>query len=394
MKVSQQLIDGEWPIEQSVNFDGSAFPNHSQQSATEVFLTALERNGKLKRLRMSNMSLGMKLLPFFQRALVLNQELSSLELCNVKIVEAPLPEDFFTIAGIKELSITRCNIKQDVAMSVGQCIRSGHMKTLSLLNLSLEKECAKELMGAISRGSLSRIELRDVRMNSPTIIARMIQRLSKNQHLETLSLDHCGIDDQHVPALSAMLAFSSTSLKKLSLEMNNLNGDCIRKLRTNGLGRNQMLSSLTLSYNPIGDDGANELSDFLISNTGLKSLAMIECDVWDDGCRDFISKLPQMKGLKQLSVDSVWENHGALLLEAITQNFTLNQLWTTHSAMLIKCDPQWQKIGLLFRLNAAKRRILVETDVPGAAWPIVLEQSKDDASSIFHLLTHQPSVIH
>mmetsp|Transcript_27856 Transcript_27856/g.67775 ORF Transcript_27856/g.67775 Transcript_27856/m.67775 type:complete len:431 (+) Transcript_27856:38-1330(+) len=393
MKVSQQLIDGEWPIEQSVSFDGSAFPIHYQDSATEVFLSSVERNGKLRSLRMNNVSLGMRLLPLFQRALVVNQELSSLELCNVKIVEAPLPESFFTIAGIKELSITRCNIKQDVATSVGQCIRSGRMKKLRLLNLNLEKECADGIMDAIPHGSLSHIELRDTRIDA-SIVAQMLQGLSKNQHLETLYLDHCGIDDQHVHALSAILAFPSSSLKTLSLKMNDLNGDCIRKLRTNGLQHNQMLSNLILSYNPIGDDGASQLSDFLISNTALKSLSMIECDIWEEGCRDFIAKLPKIKNLKQLIVDSEWECHDALLLEAMSQNFTLNQLWTTHSAMLMKRDPRWQQIGLLLRLNAAKRRILVESGVPHAAWPTVLAQSKDDASSLFHLLTHHPSVIH
>ncbi|KAL3938599.1 MAG: hypothetical protein SGBAC_006516 [Bacillariaceae sp.] len=392
MKVSQQLINREWPTEQSVNFDGSAFPLHTQDSATEVFLSSVERNGNLKRLRMSNVSMGMKLLPLFQRALLVNEELSSLELCNVKISEAALPESFFTIAGIKELSITRCHINHDFATSVGQCIRSGRMSILRLLDLTLEKESAHGIMDAIPYGSLSHIELRDARIDTSTV-AQTLQRLSSNHHLERLHLDHCGIDDEHVPALSAILAFPSSSLKTLSLKMNDLNGDCIRKLRSNGLQHNHKLNRLILSYNPIGDNGAIQLSDLLVSNTSLKSLSMTECDVWDDGCKYFISKLSQMEGLKQLIVDSEWESHPALLLEAMTQNFTLNQLWTTHSAMLMKGDTQWQQIGLLLRLNTAKRRILVESAVPNAVWPTVLEQSKADASSLFHLLRHQPSVM-
>ena len=65
MKVSQQLIEQEWPKEQRVNFDGSAFPIHAQDAATEVFLSSVERNGELKSLRMSNVSLGLKLLTLF-----------------------------------------------------------------------------------------------------------------------------------------------------------------------------------------------------------------------------------------------------------------------------------------------------------------------------------------
>jgi hypothetical protein len=392
MDVCQQLIDGEWPTEQRVNFDGSAFPIHAQDSATEVLLSSVERHGRLTSLRISNVSLGLKLLPLFQRALVVNGDLSTLELCNVKIVEAPLPESFFTIAGIKELSIIRCTIKYDVASSVGKCIKSGRMKILRLLNLSLDQECSNEIMGAIPQGSLSHIDLREVRVNSSNL-EQMLRGLSANEHLESLYLDHCGIDDQHVPALSSMLASPSTCLKILSLKMNDLNGDCIRKLIKDGLQHNQALNSLILSFNPIGDDGVSALGDFLASNTSLRSLSMIECDIWEGGCRDFLSKLPKMLGLKQLIVDSEWESHDSLLLKAMAQNFSLNQLWTTHSSILTKNDPQWQQIGFILRLNGAKRRILVESGVPSSVWPLVLAESKHDPSSLFHLLTHQPNII-
>jgi len=390
MKVSQQLIDGEWPIEQSVNFDGSAFPSHAEDSATEVFLSSVERNGELKRLRMSNVSLDIKLLALFQRALVVNQELSSLELCNVRFVDADMPKTFFTIAGIEELSITRCTIQQEFATSVGQCIRSGCMKILRLLHLSLDDECAQELMTAIPKGSLSSLEIKHARIEA-SMVADMLQGLSQNAQLKTLHLDYCGIDDQHVPALSNLLSFSSTKLETLSLKMNDLDGECIGKLAKQGLPHNQALKTLNLSYNPIGDDGARHLSDLLVSNITLESLSMVECDIWDDGCAQFISKLPHIKGLKQLIVDSQWESHDTLLLEAMQQNYTLTQLWTQRSAWLMKQDPAWQQIGFLLRLNAAKRRILVERDVPLSVLPKVF--TSGDASSIFYLLTHQPSAI-
>lgn len=379
-------------MEQSVNFDGSSFPIRTQDAAIEVLLSSIERNGEVKRLRISNVALDMKLFPLFQRALISNRELTTLELCSLKIEEVALPESFFTVAGIKELSIIRCNIKQEVAKSMAQCIRSGGLNILRLTNLSLEQKCANEIMDAIPQGSLSHIDLREDRIH-PSILDRMLQGLSENEHLEALHLDHCGIDGQHVPALSAILAFASTNLKTLSLKSNNLNGECIRKLRNDGLQQNQNLNTLILSYNPIGDEGACEMGNFLASNKSLKSLSMIECDIWDSGCRDFISNLPKMRGLKQLIVDSEWESHSSLLLNGISQNFTLNQLWTTHSAMLMKQDNQWKQIGFLLRLNAAKRRILVESGVPHGLWPIVLAQSRDDASSLFHLLRHHPSIM-
>lgn len=391
-KVSQMLVDDDWPCEETIAFDGSWFQTNSVEDVLRVFLSSVKCNGKVRSLRLKNTSLDLKSQKLLLDALLSNQEIHRLELWNVS-TDNPcgcLNSSFFSHSNVEDLTLVKCKVEKETASAIGDKIRSGTLKKLKLINLAIEKE-SFALVESIAEGSLRNLEFRDIRVDNITL-SRIIRGLAFNEELESLHLHHCGIGVTFVEGLSSLLA-KNQSLKTLSLKRNELDGASIGIIKDRGLLHNHTLKSLNLSYNPIGDDGARHMKDLLASNTTIESLSMVECDVWNPGCVAFIQGLPKMKGLKQLVVDSEWENHAGILLPAIQVNMYLCQLWTSHSGILMKIDPQWKEIGFYLRLNHAKRRMLVEPSVPLSAWPHVLAQSTHDANVLYHFLTHKPDLI-
>jgi Ran GTPase-activating protein (RanGAP) involved in mRNA processing and transport len=392
IKVSQMLVDDNWPNEQPITFDGSGFPTNSLDAATRIFFSSVRRNGKVRSLGLKNATLCVKSQKILLNILSSNKDLRRLEFCNVSTNNPSgcLNDSFFSNSNIEDLTLHKCKINKEISSALGGKIRSGTLKKLKLVKLDLNMD-AMELIEGIGKGSLCDLELRDVRADK-RILSRLIRGLAFNMHLEKLHLQHCGIDATFVNDLCSLFA-KNQSMKSLSLYMNDLDGASIGILKDSGLQHNHTLKSLVLSYNPIGDDGARHLKDLLITNPTIESLYLVECDIWNPGCISFIEGLTKMQGLKRLVVDSEWEDHADILLKAIQVNFSLIQLWTDQAAILMKTDSQWKQIGFYLRLNHAKRRILVEPSVPVSMWSHVLAQSNRDANVLHHFLTHKPDLI-
>ena len=390
-KASHMLVEDAWPISRTISFDGSGFPFDTQDAANRIFLDAVKKNGKVTSIGLKNQTLGLKAQLAFLNIISTNSNLNRLNLCNVSTSD---PSDLvlnssFSNSNIQELTLQKCRINEEMALVLGQRIKSG-LKKLKLINLDLDIE-SLELIEGIVHGSLFHLELRDVRIEH-NLLMRLIEGLESNTCLEELTLEHCGIDSTDVEGLSKLVA-NNNVLRSLSLSSNNLDGESIGVLSEIGLRENKSLRKLILSCNPIGDVGAKHLTKLLISNPTIQSLSLVDCEIWSKGCTSIARGLAKMKGLKILIVDSEWENHADTLLTSMKSNYSLVQLLSDRTAMLMSSDPQWKQLGFYLRLNKAKRRILVEPGVPTSLWSQILAENNRDSTILYHFLSHKPELV-
>jgi Ran GTPase-activating protein (RanGAP) involved in mRNA processing and transport len=386
---SESTINDEWEKKEPLMFDGSGIQSNSLDAATRTFFSAVRRNGNVRSLKLRNISLGLESQEVFESILRLKENLQSLELYHVTTNSDP--SGFCLVNSyMEDLTLSKCQINQEIASVLGERIQSGQLKKLKLVNMDLGTE-ALELIDGITKGSLCHLELRDIQAEQK-IMSRLIQGLSLNSSIQTLFLDHCGIQAFSADDLCALVK-SNKSLRTLGLSLNDLDGHSVGILTENGLKYNRVLRKLILDFNPIGDVGAKHLTNLLISNPTISCLSLVECDIWSPGCATFARGLANMQGLKRLSVDSEWENHIDILLESMKTNLSLVQLWTDHSAMLMRGDLQWKQLGFYMRLNHAKRRILSEPGVPTSIWPSLLAESNQDAAMLYYFLTHKPELV-
>ena len=322
-KASHMLVEDAWPSSQTISFDGSGFPFDTQDAANRIFFEAVKQNGKVTSIGLKNQMLGLKAQLALENIISSNSNLNRLNLCNVSTSDpsALVLNSSFSDSNIQELTLQKCRINEEMALVLGQRIKSG-LKKLKLINLDLDIE-SLELIEGIVHGSLFHLELRDVIID-PDLLMRLIEGLESNVYLEELTLEHCGIDSTYVQGLSKLVA-NNNCLRTLSLSSNNLDGESVGVLSETGLRENKSLKKLILSCNPIGDVGAKYLTKLLISNPTIESLSLVDCEIWSKGCISISRGLAKMKGLKILIVDSEWENHVETLLTSMKSNYSLVQ---------------------------------------------------------------------
>eukprot|EP00980_Cylindrotheca_fusiformis_P014351 scaffold3827_cov179-Cylindrotheca_fusiformis.AAC.15 len=395
-RICTLLMEDKWPSEQPICFDGSGLIGNSLNAALGMFLYSLRRNGKVQSLDFKNITLDLKSQAMLKDVLSsgMNQ-IRRLELWNVS-TDSPhgcLDSSFFLSSSIEDLTLVRCKLNKESSSLIGKKMLSGSLNKLKLAKMELINDSVvmELLINGIVEGSIRELELRDIRADQ-RILSKLLQGLATNVNLEKLCLHQCGIDSSCAEDMSVLLA-KNQFLRSLNLCSNDLNGSDIGIITELGLQHNHSLKSLTLSHNPVGDDGAQHLRDLLTTNPTLESLVLLDCDIWNPGCIRFLEGLPKMQGLKRLTVDSEWENHAELLLNVMQSNMSLIEFWSDRSALWMVKDAQWKKIAFYLHLNQAKRRILIEPSVSSSMWPHVLAQSNHNATILYHFLSHKPDLI-
>jgi hypothetical protein len=200
------------------------------------------------------------------------------------------------------------------------------------------------------------------------------------------------LDTTSAPLLACLLR-QNKHLTELSLRKNELTGDAIQIIVEDGLVRNQTLTKLQLSYNPVGDDGAKHLIAGLGQNTRLRELCLTQTEIWREGCLAFAQALPLMKGLRKLSMDgNEMEECGNEMFKSLEKNMVIHQVVEGLPRLLRGPEKDtWIQIDLLLRTNKANRRILVEPCMPSNLLPRVLQSATSQPDALYCLLRGMPS---
>jgi hypothetical protein len=406
----------EWPSNEPLTFDGSAFKDDYPEESIRVFLSAALRSGKVRRMILRNLTLSTKSRSELRQVLQSNSYLESLTLYNIssfnKADDVGCPSslsctseglncDFLTAGSqLQELSIERCVIDAQTSIVLRNGFHSfQNLKHLKLSNMKLTMDCAAIVDGVAQASALESLELNRVRIQS-SVFTRLVHALRSSTSLKRLCLVECGLDKDQVQDLAQLVAHLC-NLTELNLCGNDMDADCLDLLLRDGLSQRGSLIKLVLSSNPIGDEGAIRLSNYLsASHCKLESLSIVDCDVWMLGCRVLAERLEHFVSLKELMVDGEWEGHLEAISTSLKSNMVLTRFWMPQSPLLLhNGNPYMAQINYYLVLNRGRRRALVEKHLPLGMWPHILDWSttrvtnKDTTDCLYHLLRQRPDLM-
>jgi len=272
---------------------------------------------------------------------------------------------------------------------------------------------------AVSR-SLRRLSLRkirfasfedDVEVPSPSSdfakdVNLLLDAIGMNDSLKFVQMEDMELGTAHALHLGTMIG-TNQHLEELQLEKNNLQGSCVERILLGGEGnggliRNNTLRSLSLSSNPVGDDGARHVVQAFRSNSTLHTLHLVDCEIWRRGCESIVlegfptwvgARNPCVGGLREITLDgNDIEECGQTILHVLQTNQTcsifrmlntLPRLIREEEAADDEGTSIWKRVDLLLRSNKANRRFLVQdtNEVCLPLLPAVLSGCRDDFTS-------------
>jgi hypothetical protein len=226
----------------------------------------------------------------------------------------------------------------------------------------------------------------------------LLLALHNGPELHVLHIEKCGLDNTHSPHLAALVR-AQQNLISLDISKNNLDESALRILVEHGISHHPTLSSLVLSENPIGDEGAFALSKLLSSThcTNLRSLSILECEIWDRGCRAMAKDLARFRTLKEFLVDGNWGAHLDIMAKSLRHNMVLTKLWMPHHVAEINdfedaTKSSWTQIQYYLRLNLAKRKMLLNVPMSSSTWVCTFARANADVDLLFYLLRERPEI--
>ncbi|RNF09469.1 putative leucine-rich repeat protein (LRRP) [Trypanosoma rangeli] len=140
--------------------------------------------------------------------------------------------------------------------------------------------------------------------------------VKKNKFLKDLTLGNNNATDASTEALAEMLRENST-LESLDLRSNTLTAAGVRNLARDGLAHNTFLVALSLSDNPIGSVGGDEIAKTLIMHQGsaLATLDLSSCDLGSTGGMRIASLIAATITLNEVNLsDNKLDNEAAVVL--------------------------------------------------------------------------------
>ncbi|XP_068756016.1 NLR family CARD domain-containing protein 3-like, partial [Montipora capricornis] len=163
-------------------------------------------------------------------------------------------------------------------------------------------------------------------LGSRTRIAAFSQAVAVNTSLTTLDLSYNSIGDEGATSLSQALAVN-TSLTTLDLSRNSIGDEGATSL-SQALAVNTSLTTLDLSCNSIGAEGATSLSQALAVNTSLTTLHLSHNSIGDAGATSLSQALAVNTSLTilALSGNSIGDEGAPSLSQALAVNTSLTTL--------------------------------------------------------------------
>ncbi|XP_068756025.1 protein NLRC3-like [Montipora capricornis] len=170
------------------------------------------------------------------------------------------------------------------------------------------------------------LDLTEIRVESRTSIPAFSQALAVNTSLTTLVLSENSIGDEGAASLSQALAVN-TSLTTLDLSYNSIGDEGAASL-SQALAVNTSLTTLDLSDNSIGNAGATSLSQALAVNTSLTTLNFRDNSIGNAGATSLSQALAVNTSLTTLRLvcNPIGDEGAASLSQALAVNTSLTTL--------------------------------------------------------------------
>ena len=217
----------------------------------------------------------------------------------------------FTLA--TDLRICRSRIGDDGTVAVADMLRLGATE-LNFLELM---DCRIESRGAFALGrSLScaaNTTLTSLRLDHNTNlksegIAALCQGLCTNSTLKNLSVQYCNIDSECANSIAEMLSFTRSAITSLNLSGNQLGGQGIATLSSQGLSRNSSLVELLLADNGIRSsvEDVSALKVFgeaVSAHPTLTTIDLLHNYIGDEGGRALLPSLQDNKRVHTIKID-------------------------------------------------------------------------------------------
>jgi Ran GTPase-activating protein (RanGAP) involved in mRNA processing and transport len=387
-----------WPADRPVFFDGASWSDRYRQEAAVNIMVALKDNTSARTLIVRNVTLDLKGEKVFNDVLETNAFIKTISLTELRGSHGQLmavPVSLFRNTTLGELTLQQCSLDQAGSQALGQMLRTSRSLTsLTLRKVSVEGGGLAPIMpGLAESNSLRQLTLGTMELSNSQL-NDFLSAAAVNTSLTALRLETMNLDITFAPMLAHLLR-QNKHLTELSLRKNNLTGDAIQIIVEDGLVRNQTLNKLQLSYNPVGDDGAQYLIAGLRQNTRLRELCLTQTEIWREGCLSFALALPTIKGLRKLSLDgNEMGECGNEILKSLEKNMVMHQVVEGLPRLLRGTEKNtWIQADLLMRMNKANRRVHTEPGMPSNLLPRVLQSATSQPDVLYCLLRGMPGAL-
>jgi hypothetical protein len=260
------------------------------------------------------------------------------------------------------------------------------LEELSFTNSHIEKDATGEFCSRLSNqthnmAGLKRLDLFSCDLQD-AVVAAIVKSLDGHPNLEHLELGKNQCSAASLVAVGTLLgSCKTTNLKYLSLALQDSSKNIpffeISHM-TGGLGLNSSLESFMVRGNQLSFNGMKSLVTCLSKNTTLEQLMMTDCELGNDSFEYFVTRLPDMKGLRR-----VWLN-GFQSTGIAGRKKTMTALETALQTNVILEDihlpfgygDYGTKVDGLLDLNRGGRRLLQASnnEFSHTLWPLVLER--------------------
>ncbi|KAL3911350.1 MAG: hypothetical protein SGARI_001685 [Bacillariaceae sp.] len=255
-----------------------------------------------------------------------------------------------------------------------------------------------------SANSLKFLELKHFEiLDNDDATAVLFESLNLCQNLRTLRIEEWRkMQPKHFSLLSEAIR-ALPNLEQLFLCNMNMDAAGLSALLP-GIAGHPGVSELCLEENPIGDEGAIELSKFLASDNCIKIERLSlggGCEIWEDGWDALATGLAQFHTVKTLLPGQDIEQHLDKVLESLKVNMNLTKIdyvgrrWERRNP-----SPHSAQIDYFLLLNQANRKALMNEPISSRAWREAFEALKRCQESnytqvemFFYLLRHRPEMM-
>ncbi|XP_068753910.1 nucleotide-binding oligomerization domain-containing protein 2-like isoform X2 [Montipora capricornis] len=217
--------------------------------------------------------------------------------------------------------------------------RSPHDANL-YLKLALDvigecKTCSENLYAKLAYTYGKSLDLTEIRIyfESRTNIAVLFHALAVNTSLTTLDLSRNSIGCEGATSLFQALT-RDTSLTALDLSSNSIGDECTTSL-SQAITGNSSITGLYLSFNSIGAEGATSLSQALAVNTSLTTLNFYENSIGAEGATSLSQALALNTSLTTLDLSHsfIGAHVATSLSQALAGNTSLTTLYLQYNSI-------------------------------------------------------------
>ena len=237
------------------------------------------------------------------------------------VVEYVAPEGVLDISRIPMTAI-------DMLAVTFVCRHSSALREITLNSVTADDTCMDILSSSLIKPNIDSLKSLGVSNNniSAQCVETLAKTLQRSQHLIKLDISWNDLGDGGANSFAYAL-HSMKSLQNLDVSFNHI-GDEGAKTLARVLSTNVSLATLTLSDNDIGPDGAAALAEALHKNMCLQELNVSGNNIGDEGAKGLARALCSNESLRTLNIyhSSVSIVGASALAEVLRCNKALNML--------------------------------------------------------------------